>query len=297
MKKIISAAITPFTDDNRLDLESARRLYEFNIGNGCDGFFIPGTMGEWALLTSEERLELATCACETIGDRAAVLINVADTGLPSILRNIETLKHLSHSHYVVILPGAWAGPGDPVSYMNRIADAADRPVYLYYIPSFNGVSISTRQFRDILSHPNIAGLKNSAGLIQTRRELLFLKDTMDFEIYEGQEWGIDEALIAGCDGAVVGFASTAVKLMKQLAAHVDAGDVAAARRAQHKLIELFHVVYGDPAKWWNSGQKYALKYMGIIASGKSRIESQQDLPDANKAAIESCIDANRHLLV
>lgn len=297
MKKIISAAITPFTDDGRLDLESARKLYEFNLQNGCDGFFIPGSMGEWALLTDEERLELAACACETIGRRAAVLLGVADTGLPNILRNMEMLKRLSHSHYVVVLPGGWAGPADPVSYMNRIADAADRPVYLYYIPSFNGVTITTDQFRDILSHPNIAGLKNSAGSIRTRKELLLIKDTMDFELYEGEEWGIDEALIAGCDGAVAGFASTGVKLMKQIAGCVDSGDVAAARNAQHKLIDIFHAIYGDGAAWWSAGQKYALKYLGIIASGRSRVESQQNLPDDNKATIRSCIDANRDLLV
>ena len=291
MKRIISAAITPFTQDGRLDLESARKVYEFTLSNGCDGFFILGTMGEWALLTPEEKMELATCACEVIGDKAMVLVGVSDVGLPSILRNMENLRHLSHSHWTVLLPGGWAGPSCPVDYMHRIADSSDRPLYLYYAPGFNGTTIEPAQFRDILLHPKIAGLKNSSGEIRIRKELLFLKRTLDFELYEGEEWAIDEALAAGCDGAVAGFGSTGAKLMKHIAGCVDGGDLIEAREAQYKLIDIFHKVYGDGARWWNAGQKYALKHLGIISSDVSRVESQKNLPEDRKAMIRSCIDA------
>lgn len=297
MKEIISAAVTPFDEDGKLDLKSAQRLYESNLDKGCDGFFIMGSMGEWALLTSEERLELATCACETIGNRAKLLLGIADTGLPNILKNMDMMRYLPHSHWVLTLPGNWAGPACSVKYVHKIADAADRPVYFYYIPGFNGVNVSTAQFRDILSHPRIVGLKNSCGMIRVRKELLLLKKKIDFQLYEGEEWGIDEALIAGCDGAVAGFASTGIKLMKEIARRVDSGDFDGAREAQFKLVEIFHGVYGENAEWWNIGQKYALQYMGILSSAVSRIESQQDLPEESKAAIRACIDANREWLM
>lgn len=297
MKQIISAAITPFTDDGKLDTKSAAKLYEFNMSNGCDGFFILGSMGEWALLTPEEKKELAACACETIGKKAKVLLGIADTGMPNMMRNMEMLSSLSHTHWVLIYPGSWAGPADPVGYAHRIADAADRPVFLYYIPGFNGVSLSTPQFRDILSHPKIVGCKNSSGSIRTRKELLFLKQSVDFELYEGEEWGIDEALMAGCDGAVAGFASTATKLMKKIARLVDQNDFKAAYKFQFHLVDIFHKVYGENVAWWNIGQKYALQYMGIISSIKSRIESQQDLPEDQKAVIRACIDKYRDQLM
>ena len=297
MKSIISAAVTPYTIDGRLDLESARKLYEFNIKNGCDGFFILGSMGEWALLTREEKIELATCACEVIGKKAKVLLGVSDTGLSNIFKNMEMLQHLSHTYWTVILPGSWAGPACPVNYVHRIADAADRPIYLYYIPGFNGVTINIAQFKDILSHPNVAGLKNSSGEIRTRKELFFMKETLNFEHYEGEEWSIDEALAGGCDGAVAGFGSAGTKLIKHIANCVDSGDYSAARAAQHMLIDIFHKVYGDEARWWNIGQKYALKYMGIISTDVSRVEDQQILPEENKATIQSCIDVYRDWLV
>lgn len=297
MKQVISAAITPFTDDGKLDTKSAAKLYEFNLSNGCDGFFVLGSMGEWALLTPEEKKELATCACDTIGNKAKILLGISDTGMANMMRNMEMLSGLSHTHWVLIFPGSWAGPADPVSYAHRVADAADRPVFLYYIPGFNGVSLDTPQFRDIMSHPKIVGCKNSSGSIRTRKELLFLKQTVDFELYEGEEWGIDEALMAGCDGAVAGFASTAVKLMKKIANQVDNKDFDGAIKSQFDLVDIFHGVYSESVAYWNIGQKYALQYMGIISSFKSRIESQQNLPEDQKAVIRACIDKYRDQLM
>ena len=120
---------------------------------------------------------------------------------------------------------------------------------------------------------------------------------MDFELFEGEEWGIDEALIGGdCDGAVAGFGSTGGKLMKAIARRVDAGEFDNARESQFKLIGLFHKIYGSDAGWWCAGQKYALKYMGIISSHTTRVDSQGELPEVCKSIIRECIDANRELL-
>ncbi len=297
MKQIISAAVTPFTEDGRLDLDSAARLYQHGLKQGLDGFFIMGSMGEWALLAPDERDRLAETACSVIGKKAKILLGISDTGMPSVLRNMEKWARLGHSHWTVIPPGNWAGPGDPVKYLHGLADRADRPLYFYYLPSFNGVTISMAQFRDILAHPKIAGVKNSAGSLRVRKELLFIKQEHPFELYEGEEWAIDESLLLGCDGAVAGFGSTAGRLMKKLAAQIDAGDFPAAARIQRHLLELYYAIYGEHVTWWTAGQKYALQYMGIIASGATRVAAQQAMPETQRAAIRACVDKNREQLL
>jgi 4-hydroxy-tetrahydrodipicolinate synthase len=296
VKQIISAAVTPFTEDGKLDVDSAARLYQTGLQQGLDGFFVMGSMGEWALITPEERDLLARTACEVIGKKAKVLLGISDTGMPSILRNMERWQHLGHSHWTVIPPGNWAGPADPVRYLHDLADHADRPLYFYYLPAFNHVIIGREQFQDILAHPKIAGVKNSAGSMRIRKELLMLKRDRPFELYEGEEWALDESLMLGCDGAVAGFGSTAGKLMKQLAARVDAGDFAAAQRMQFQLLDLYYGIYGQTVAWWAAGQKYALQYMGIISSAHTRVAAQRELPEAHRAAVRACVDAHRELL-
>lgn len=134
MKQIISAAMTPFTQDNEIDLDSAARMYEFNIKHGIDGFFLFGTMGEWALTSSAEKDMIAEHACKVIGKRARIFLGIQDSGLERMLENIKKWKHLSNEAWVVILPGGWAGPSIPVEYMHRLADSSDRPLYLYHNP-------------------------------------------------------------------------------------------------------------------------------------------------------------------
>jgi 4-hydroxy-tetrahydrodipicolinate synthase len=183
-----------------------------------------------------------------------------------------------------------------VKYLHALADRADRPLYFYYLPQFNGVTISMSQFRDILAHPRIAGVKNSAGSMRLRKELLLIKGQKNFELYEGEEWAIDESLLLGCDGAVAGFASTAGKLMKKLAAAIDGGDFPSASKMQYKLLELFYGIYGENVAWWVIGQKYALQYMGILKSSSTRVAAQAVLPEAQRAAVRACVDANRDIL-
>ena len=97
----------------------------------------------------------------------------------------------------------------------------------------------------------------------------------------------------GCNGAVAGFASTAGKLMKKIAACVDAADTVTAADLQFHLMKMFYAVYGERVNWWNSGQKYALKYMGILSSATTRMAPQEDLPESQRASIRACVDANR----
>ncbi len=297
MKQIISAAVTPFTQDGKLDLDSAARLYERGLRQGLDGFFIMGSMGEWALLAPDERDQLAKLACSVIGKKAKVLLGISDTGMASILRNVERWQHLPHSHWTVVPPGAWAGPADPVKYLHDLADRVDRPLYFYYLPSFNGVTITMSQFQDILAHPRIAGVKNSAGSMRVRKELLLIKWDHPFELYEGEEWALDESLFLGCDGAVAGFASTAGAMMKSLARCVDAGDFAGASRIQFRLLEIYYAVYGSQVAWWAAGQKYALQYLGILSAATTRVAAQRELPESQKACIRACVDANRDALL
>lgn len=290
MSMIISASVTPFSEDNRLDLDSAARLYEFGIRQGLDGFFILGNMGEWPLLNRTEKDDLARCACEIIGNRARILLGISDTGMSGILDSMERWSSLPHTHWTLLFPSGAGAPQCPVEFMHQIGDAADRPVFLYYAPQVNGVTVTTEEFKDILSHPRVAGVKNSAATMRARKELLFLKRTLHFELLEGEEWSIDEALAAGCDGAIAGFGAVGAKLMRVIADQVEAGDLAAARESQFALIDIFHRVYGPNARWANVGQKYALVHLGILSSCRTRSLSQQPMPESHAACVRACID-------
>src|SRR5271166_5829331 len=50
-----------------------------------------------------------------------------------------------------------------IAHYRRIADALVKPVYLYNIPARTGNTIEPQAARILADHPNIIGIKDSAG--------------------------------------------------------------------------------------------------------------------------------------
>ncbi|RKX81523.1 MAG: hypothetical protein DRP60_00415 [Spirochaetes bacterium] len=298
MKKIYSASITPFTVKGDIDKKSLEKLIEFNLERGVEGFFFLGTMGEWAVLSSAMKDDLLETAGGIIGSRAEIIIGAHATGFNGILENIEKYSKYNCHSFAVQLPGGWAKPSDPVSYMHKIADFSTKPVYLYYLPAVNGVGFSKEQFKDLFSHPRIAGVKNSSDSLRARKELLNLKREVEFTLFEGQEWVVDESLALGCDGALVGLAPLGAKLFRSIADSVEAGDFEKARELQSIMIEIFDGIYGMALDTVWVGQKYALKILDIFSSEKSLVPSQENaLGSESKKRIEICVDKYKAYLV
>lgn len=296
MKKVISASVTPLTENGHIDTKSLSRLVEFDLAGGIDGFFFLGTTGEWFALDSQMKEALIASAMDSVGGRASVLAGVNGTGYATIIENMKALAHSEPTAYVFQFPGGWAKPTDPVSFAHAVAEEADRPVYLYHIPAANGVALSKEQFEAILSHPNIRGLKNSSDSLRTRRELLSLRSSIEFELFEGQEWVVDESLTLGCDGAVVGLGSLDARVLRRIADAVEAGDAEEAHHQQGLLLSLFEGIYGrDLSTVW-SGQKYALMLLGVLDSWKTLIPSNGNLTVEEKARIERCVETYRGYL-
>ena len=58
--RVITAMITPFTEDGAVDYESAVALAKHLVAHGSEGLLVGGTTGEGATMTAEEKLKLYT---------------------------------------------------------------------------------------------------------------------------------------------------------------------------------------------------------------------------------------------
>ena len=64
MKKLYVASITPFDGNNQINDSAMRQLWDRNLAEGADGFFIGGSSGECFLLSREERVHTFELAGE-----------------------------------------------------------------------------------------------------------------------------------------------------------------------------------------------------------------------------------------
>ncbi|MEI6874872.1 MAG: dihydrodipicolinate synthase family protein [Spirochaetota bacterium] len=298
MKRIYSASITPFTENGRVDAASLEKLLEFDLERGIGGFFFLGSMGEWAVLDGQMKRDLLAAASGILRGRAEMIAGVTSTGLAGILENIEAFAKLGCDSFAVQLPGGWAKPRDPVKYLHGIADASPKPIYLYYLPQVNGITFSKEQFAELFTHPKIAGVKNSSDSLRARKELLELKRSANFLLFEGQEWTVDESLALGCDGALVGMAPLGAKLFRRIADEVEGGRMTEAAESQRTMLRIFDGIYGTDLSTVWSGQKYALRVLGIIASEKTLVPAEEQTLDTKaKQRIERCLAEFREFIV
>ena len=296
MKKIYSATITPLDAEGNLDKTSLERVLERNIKHGLSGVFCLGTMGEWTQFNNEFRDSVIRTAVDIVKGRLEVLAGIHATGLNLTLENMERLADVNCDSYVLTLPPLRTSAIKPLDYIMAILNKSDKPVYYYHAPANNGAELSIDQFKTFLDHPKLKGIKNSSGDMKLRKELIMLKDQYDFTLLEGHEWAIDESLLMGCDGALCGAGALASKPMVAIAKAVNAGNIAEAIRMQHELIRIFHGIYGENLETVWVGQKYAMKYLGIIDNVNTLFQSPELLTSQRKKEIEMCMDKYKQVL-
>ena len=296
MKMIFSASMTPLAENGTIDIKSLERMLERNIRHGINGFFLLGTMGEWTQLRDSDKSTLVSEACRIIGKRAEILAGISGTSLNVSLKNMESLSKYDVDAYVVTIPPPAYSHIEHVDYVKAVADRSDKPVYFYYLPHLSGKDLSYDEFKEILSHPKIKGIKNSSGSMKTRKELLMLKEEADFRLFEGHEWAVDEALILGCDGALVGMAPLGSNIFTSIAKAVDKRDFKKAMELQHILVKIFWGVYGEDLSTVWIGQKYALEKLGIFSNHNTPIQQEKALTPQRISEIDECIGKYREIL-
>src|SRR2546423_5967605 len=74
---VLTAMVTPFDADGRVDEAAAARLMRHLLDNGSDGLVLAATTGEAPTLTDDEKVSLWELGVAEVGDEAFL---VAGTG-------------------------------------------------------------------------------------------------------------------------------------------------------------------------------------------------------------------------
>jgi 4-hydroxy-tetrahydrodipicolinate synthase len=162
--RVLTAMVTPFTDDGILDLEQAQRLAEYLIDNGHDGLVILGTTGEAPTVSEAEAARLHTAIVEAIGDRATVVAGVGTHNTNFSIELAQQAEKCGADGLLVVTPYYSKPPQEGlVRHFKAVADSTELPVMLYDIPSRAGTRISDETFDRVAEHDRIVAVKDAVG--------------------------------------------------------------------------------------------------------------------------------------
>jgi 4-hydroxy-tetrahydrodipicolinate synthase len=192
---ILTAIVTPFDEDQRINEEAFVALMQHLAENGSDGFVVAGTTGEASTMTGDEQLGLIELA---VAERPPGTTIIAGTGTNDTRQAVyltERATELGVDATLSVTP-----------YYNRpsrlglrrhyeaVAAVTDRPVLLYNVPARTGTNMPPDLLAELAQIPGIEGVK------QANADELELIDGL--ALYAGDDATFARALDMGGAGGI-----------------------------------------------------------------------------------------------
>jgi N-acetylneuraminate lyase len=203
IKGVIPAMFSTFDENEQLDLDRARVLIDYLIGEGVHGLYITGSTGEGFLMSDEERKTFAQAVVSHVNGRVPVIVHVGAIGT---LRSIDLAKHaqgIKADAISSVPPFYYYFSGDEIyRYYSDISSAVDLPMIVYNI-ALAGL-MNNDLVRRLASIDGVCGLKFTGT---QHHDMATLKEELgpDFMIYSGCDEMATQGLLAGADGLIGSF--------------------------------------------------------------------------------------------
>jgi 4-hydroxy-tetrahydrodipicolinate synthase len=162
MGGILTAMVTPFDRDGRLDEDAAVRLMRHLLDNGSDGLVLAGTTGESPTLTDDEKLRLWRLGIEETPEDAVI---IAGTGTYDTRHSVELTERATEigvDAMLVVTPYYnRPNPRGIKAHFETVAAATNRPIVVYNIPSRTTIDIPNDLLAELAQIDNVAAVKQA----------------------------------------------------------------------------------------------------------------------------------------
>ncbi|MFK4567478.1 4-hydroxy-tetrahydrodipicolinate synthase [Enterococcus sp. UD-01] len=258
---IISAMVTPFTADGKINEAATRQLVNHLIDQHINGLFILGTNGEFHVLSKEEKLAFAKIVVEAVAGRVPVYAGSGGNSTEEVIALTNAFAEVGVDAVSVISPYFVPLTEEELfTHYQTIAAQANIPILLYNIPKNTGNPLSSQLVARLAKLPNIIGIKDSSGDIELMKEHIEKNKEEDFVVLSGSDSLILKALKLGAAGAVAATSNVLSKTDVAIYTHFKNGDLAEAQAAQDSIEEFRRILKFGTIP---SVLKYSLSFMGI----------------------------------
>jgi 4-hydroxy-tetrahydrodipicolinate synthase len=159
---VLTAIVTPFDEDGKVDAESFVALMHHLAAHGSEGFVVCGTTGEAATLDDEEHLGLIELA---VKERPAGVSIIGGTGSNDTAHAVKLTRRASEIGVDATLSVTpYYNRPSPLGircHYEEVAKATDRPIILYNIPARTGTNMPPALLEELAQIDHVEGLKQS----------------------------------------------------------------------------------------------------------------------------------------
>lgn len=283
--QLMTAMITPFTNEGKLDLKGTIDLIDHLYQTGTDTIVINGTTAEVPTLTNEEKRTMLETAIQHAEGKMKVIAGVGSNNTASSIELAKEAAQLGADGIMVVAP-YYNKPSQEGLYqhMLQIADSVSLPVMLYNVPGRTGVDMSIETTIRLATHPNIFAIKEASANLDKVSALIH-QAPADFIVYSGDDSLTLPMLAVGAAGVVSVASHIIGSEMKQMIQAFEAGQTKQAAAHHSKLFPVMHAMFMAPNP---APVKAALQAYGL-PSGGVRLPLIE-LTDMEKSVLQPIIE-------
>jgi 4-hydroxy-tetrahydrodipicolinate synthase len=193
---ILTAMVTPFDAQLRVDEEATVRLMHHLVAHGSDGLVVCGTTGEAATLSDEEHLGVIALAVQEMRGRCTIVAGVGSNDTRHAVHLTERATELGADALLHVTP-YYNRPNRRgiVAHFRACARATDKPIVLYNIPSRTGTDMPNDLLAELAQLDNVVAVKqaNAANLAPVD----------GLELYAGNDDMLADVLELGGAGGIL----------------------------------------------------------------------------------------------
>jgi 4-hydroxy-tetrahydrodipicolinate synthase len=293
---VIPANLLPFTPDYGIDEANYRRHLTWLADvPGVTAITVNGHAAEVSSLTRDERRRALAMALHEVGSRLPLIAGIYTDSTFEAVELARDAKAEGARGLLVFPPtlfmwGAQLRPEMPYRHFATIAEAVDMPLVVFQYPPASGIGYAPETLIQLTNIPQVVAVKEwSNDIIAFERNVRAIRSTgRPVAMLSSFTMSLFSSFVLGADGCISGMGSVAADLQAELFAHVQRGDLAAARQINDRLDPLVRVFYAPPFVDMHNRMKEALALLGRIDRAVVR-PPLQPVSDAERARISEAL--------
>lgn len=254
----IPALVTPFKN-GELDLDTLKKLVDWQIEQGSTGLVPVGTTGESPTLSHEEHEAVIEAVVKFAAGRVPVIAGAGSNNTVEGIRLMQHAERVGADAALVVTPyynkPTQAGM---IAHYTALHDCCQLPIIIYNIPGRSVVDMTPETMGKLAQLPRIIGVKDATGKIE-RVSMQRASCGADFIQLSGEDATALGFNAHGGVGCISVTANVAPKLCAEFQQATLAGDYRKALEYQDRLMPLHEAIFIEPGL---AGAKYGLSLLG-----------------------------------
>ena len=161
---VMPATTTAFDEQLNIDHAFVARHAQWLIDHGCTGIVTPGSLGESATLSFDEKLAIWKTVIDAVGDRVPVVAAIASLSTAEAVRLAESAEDAGCSGLMVLPPYVYRSDWREMkAHVEAVFRATKLSCMVYNNPVAYGTDYLPEQIRELtLEHENFEAVKESS---------------------------------------------------------------------------------------------------------------------------------------